>query len=309
MNHYSRRQFIQQSSFFAAAAVIRPAWVLSQQKPLLSFSTLGCPEWTFAQITDFAVEHQYAGIELRGILKELDLTKCREFNTAASRRDTLAMMKDKGLRFADLGSSATLHFADPVVRQKNREEGKRFIDLANELECPFIRVFPNIFPPDQKKEDTLNLIIEGLIELADYAKGSSVTVLIESHGDLVHIADLETVMHSAKHPHAGMIWDVVNMWSVTKEDPADVYRALHPYIKHTHIKDEQTTGGKLQYVFLGRGEAPIFKAIDLLHKNGYKGYYSFEWEKLWHPELPAPELAIADYARVMNEHFNKTGNK
>jgi hypothetical protein len=52
------------------------------------------------------------------------------------------------------------------------------------------------------------------------------------------------------------------------------------------------------------GEVPIFEAIDLLAKGGYKGYYSFEWEKLWHPELEAPELAIADYAKVMAEHFN-----
>ena len=48
---------------------------------------------------------------------------------------------------------------------------------------------------------------------------------------------------------------------------------------------------------------PIFEAIDLLRKGGYKGYYSFEWEKLWHPEIEAPELAIADYAQAMKDHF------
>ena len=61
--------------------------------------------------------------------------------------------------------------------------------------------------------------------------------------------------------------------------------------------------GKIQYVFLGQGEVPIFEAIDALSKGGYKGYYSFEWEKLWHPEIAEPELAIADYAKVMRGHF------
>jgi hypothetical protein len=61
---------------------------------------------------------------------------------------------------------------------------------------------------------------------------------------------------------------------------------------------------KINYVRLKEGEVPIFEAIDLLAKDGYKGYYSFEWEKLWHPEIEDPELAIADYAKVMNEHFN-----
>ena len=45
------------------------------------------------------------------------------------------------------------------------------------------------------------------------------------------------------------------------------------------------------------------KAIDALAKGGYQGYYSFEWEKHWHPEIEASEVAIADYAEVMNKHF------
>ena len=46
-----------------------------------------------------------------------------------------------------------------------------------------------------------------------------------------------------------------------------------------------------------------WEAIDILNSNGYKGYYSFEWEKLWHPEIDVPEVAIAHYSKVMKEHF------
>ncbi len=55
--------------------------------------------------------------------------------------------------------------------------------------------------------------------------------------------------------------------------------------------------------FLGQGEVPIFEAIDALAKDNYKGYYGFEWEKLWHPEIAEPEFALADYARAMKQHF------
>ena len=61
--------------------------------------------------------------------------------------------------------------------------------------------------------------------------------------------------------------------------------------------------GEEQYVLPGKGDTPIFEAIDILAKNGYKGYYSFEWEELWHPNIVKPEVAIADYAAVMREHF------
>ncbi|MEI9909046.1 MAG: hypothetical protein WDO71_04880 [Bacteroidota bacterium] len=62
---------------------------------------------------------------------------------------------------------------------------------------------------------------------------------------------------------------------------------------------------KPQYKFLGQGEVPIFEAVDLLIKGGYKGYYSFEWEKLWHPELEEPAIALADYPKAMKQHFTK----
>ena len=81
-----------------------------------------------------------------------------------------------------------------------------------------------------------------------------------------------------------------------------VYPKLKKYIYHTHIKDARLVNGTPQYTFLGKGEVPIFEAIDLLQKGGYKGFYSFEWEKLWHPELDAPELAFADYAQIMKKY-------
>ena len=82
-----------------------------------------------------------------------------------------------------------------------------------------------------------------------------------------------------------------------------MYKKLKKYIRHTHIKDAKLVDGKPQYTLLGQGEVPIFEAIDLLSKGGYKGYYSFEWEKLWHPEMEEPEIALADYPIAMKKHF------
>jgi len=303
MKPYSRRQFLQTSSLLVAGAVVASSFELKKRKPLLSFSTLGCPDWSFNQIIDFAAQNGYDGIELRGIQREMDLTKVKELSTAANRQETLQKMKDKGLRFVDLGSSATMHFADPAERLKNLDDGRRFIDLAQQLDCPFIRVFPNSFPKDQDKAFVMDLMVKGMLELADHAAGTNVSVLVESHGDLVKISDLEAVMKAAKHPNTGMIWDVCNMWAITRESPTEAYKALRPYIRHTHIKDGKMTGDDIHYVLLGQGEVPIFEAIDALHNGGYKGYYSFEWEKLWHPEIGEPDIALADYTRVMKAHF------
>ena len=115
---------------------------------------------------------------------------------------------------------------------------------------------------------------------------------METHGEVVHIADIEKIMQSASHPNVGLVWDIVNMWAVTKEPPAQAYDKLKKYIHHTHIKDLKFIDGKEQYVLLGKGDTPIFEAIDMLAKDGYKGYYSFEWEKLWHPEIEKPKSQL-----------------
>lgn len=303
MSHTTRKEFLQTSAVLLASIVTGTSFDFKKNKPLLSFSTLGCPDWTFQQITSFAVQHGYKGIEVRGIQRQLDLTKCPEFSTEENRKATLALMKEKGLQFVGLGSSANLHFPDGPEREKNLADAKSFIDLAQQINCPYIRVFPNNFIKGQEKNTTIDLIIKGLLELGDYAKEKNVSVLMESHGDVVKIEDLEKIMRSAGHTNVGLVWDISNMWTVTKESPVEAYKKLKKYIRHTHIKDAKLVDGKPQYALLGRGEVPIFEAIDALSKGGYKGYYSFEWEKMWHPEIAEPEIAIADYSKVMKQHF------
>lgn len=274
-----------------------------KRKPLrLSFSTLGCPDWSFDQIIEFAKLHAYTGIEVRGIQREMDLPKCRVF-TSQQVANTLAKMEQAGLQFVDLGSSAALHMAGAAERSKSLDEARRFIDLAQQINCPYVRVFPNNFPKEQEKQQTIELIIAGLNELASHARGSKVTVLMETHGDLVHSDDILNIMQSTVTRHTGIIWDITNMWTVTKESPEEAYQKLKKFIRHTHIKDAQLVDGKPQYTLLGKGEVPIFDAIELLRNDGYKGYYSFEWEKLWHPEIAEPEVAFADYAAVMKQKF------
>lgn len=303
MNFYSRRNFVKTSGSIAAAAFAGSLMSFKKASPLLSFSTLGCPDWTFTQITDFAVANNYTGLEIRGLLKEMDLTKCPEFkneNIAATKK----MMKDKKLHFVNLGSSATMHYKEANERQKQLDAAKQFIDLAHEIDCPYIRVFPNNFPKEQDRNETIDLIIDGLKTLGAYAKGSKVTVLMETHGDVVWVADIVNIMQATGGDNTGLIWDLANMWNVTKEKPGDVYPQIKKYIHHTHIKDNTLIDDKISYKLLGKGVVPIFEGIDLLYKDGYKGYYSFEWEKLWHPEIDAPEIALADYPKAMMQHFS-----
>jgi hypothetical protein len=39
--------------------------------------------------------------------------------------------------------------------------------------------------------------------------------------------------------------------------------------------------------------------LGLLAAGGYRGWVSVEWEKRWHPEIEAPEVALPQYRRVL----------
>ncbi len=263
----------------------------------LSFSTLGCPDWSFDKIIEVAVQNGYKGIEIRGLQRQLDLPLCPEFKNGEAIKLTNQKIKDNNLQIVDLGSSANLHFADKKKRQENLDHAKRFIELSEKIHCPFVRVFPNDLPKDQDRNKTIDLIITALIELGEFAKGSKIKILLESHGEVIYTDILLKIMQATENHNVGLVWDILNMWSVTKESPTLVYNSLKKYILHTHIKDGIFSGEKEKYTLLGEGEAPLKEAISVLQKGGYKGFYSFEWEKFWHPDITDPEIAIPHYAQ------------
>ena len=303
MKKLDRRQFLQTGISLLPLGAFASRHSDIQKELLLSFSTLGCPDWDFEQILDFAARNGYQGIELRGIKRQVDLFQCPQFANATAVVNTRKKFKERNLSIVDLGSSVSLHYTEEAERRKNLDDGKRYIDLAHNLNCPFVRVFPNNLPKDNTRDAVMQLIISGLQQLGDHAKGSGVTVLMESHGEVVRTADILRIMEAADNPRVGIVWDITNMWTVTKESPATVYAQLKKYIHHTHIKDAKLDGNKISYVLLGQGDTPIFEAIDLLRRDDYKGYYSFEWEKLWHPEIAAPEIALADFPVAMKKHL------
>ena len=295
----NRREFLKQSTGLLGLSALD---FTSPAKPLLSFSTLGCPSWNFSQVLQHAVVNKYAGIEIRGIKGDLDLPLNPLFsssNIASTKREAA----EANIKIVNLGSSANLHFLDPTKRQKNQDEAKKFIDLAHQIDCPFVRVFPNDLPQDQDENATVDAIINSLRELGDYAKTSGVKVLLESHGKVIKSDMLLHIMQSANHANVGLVWDFFNMWSITKEPPAEMYDRLKKYIYHTHIKDAILTEKGETYKLLGEGNSPVKEALHALKSGDYTGYYSFEWEKLWHPEIQEPEMAIPHYAKNFSNYW------
>ena len=279
-------------------------------RPPLGFSTLGCPTWPWPKILDFAAEHQFASVELRGILENMDLTQVPEL---APERigDARRQLEAHGLTVSCLGASAHMHEMDPVKHAAQLDEARRFIDLAQALGAPppYVRVFGNEYVPGVPRAEMLAHIAGALRGLGDYARGKDVTVLIESHGDFTDSPALLEILQRADSPNVALLWDAHHTFVSGKEQPEDTVRQLGRYIRHTHLKDSVATGGgnDRRYVLTGTGDVPVKRQIAALAKTRYRGFYSFEWEKRWQPEIEAPEVAFAQYASVAAGYLRDAG--
>ena len=297
ITYTDRREFLQRLAMTIAA--LPAALHASGGRLPIGFSTLGCPSWDWLKILDFAQQNGFAAVELRGMQGTMDLPSRPEFG-ATRLEQTKKEIADRGLRISCVSSSANLHTAGQEHEQQ-LADARRFIDLASQLAAPYVRVFGNkLIGP---RAPALEHIAASLRELGDYAGPKNVAVLLESHGDFTDAPTLREILEAAGSSHVGLLWDAHNTFVDGKEDPAVSVGQLGKYIRHTHLKDSRMEGAEAHYVLTGRGGVPVKRQVELLVAAGYAGYYSFEWEKAWHPEIDEPEVAIADFARVVTDYL------
>ena len=302
----TRRDLVKGISFAVAAAAFADDH--GGRLPI-AFSTLGCPEWKLGKILDFAAGHGFAAIELRGLEGNLDLPSHPGFaveQIAQTKRDISA----HGLKIACVSSSTRTGEADSGKRTKELADGRRFIELAASLGAPYVRVFGDgaaVEKGASPGEELQARVTAGLHELGEYAGRRNVTVIIESHDNFTASATLSDVLRRAASEHVALLWDAHHTFAASGEDPEFTVKRLGPWIRHTHLKDSVGTGEDRKYVLTGRGTVPIKRQVAALRSIGYGGYFCFEWEKVWHPDLEDPAIAFPDYARTLSGYLHERG--
>lgn len=267
----------------------------------LSFSTLGCPGWSFGQIIKNAHEMGYEAVELRGVGNQLRMEKL-ECMQPENRGVLKCLLEKNQIKLCVAGTSVQFHDAEKY--EEALEEGRLALQLCTELGIPFIRVFGNTFPEGELREAVMRRVEEGISALCGYAASlrpsDPVQVLLEIHGDFNSLPVLGQLCDALKNePGFGLIWDVYHSWLWHGENFLPFYEALCSRIRHVHLKDCTLENGKPKLCLPGEGVLPLKAVVKRLQMDGYTGFYSFEWEKRWHPELPEPERALPQYVDFM----------
>jgi len=261
------------------------------------FSTLVCPGWQWDEIVTAASDLGFDGVELRGVGREIDLTKSRLF-TGAGAVQVKDNLKRLGLQIPCL--SAGLCLSDGAVQEEALREASGYIALAAELGVKFVRVLADLHSaPSADGVVDEAVLRSSLAQLLEQAQGKGVTLLIETNGVFADSARLRTLCEVLAHPNLGVLWDVHHPYRFFGERPEDTYSNLKSFISHVHVKDSVMADGKVRYRMLGEGDLPLKDVMRVLKHGGYDGFVILEWVKRWNMDLEEPGIVLPHFINAV----------
>jgi len=171
---------------------------------------------------------------------------------------------------------------DPEERKKAVENHYKWVDAAAAMGCHTIRVNLN---GSSDKEEWIANSVDGLTQLATYAKDKNINISVENHGGLSsNGALLAEVMNQVNMDNCGTLPDFGN-FCIRRNDPSDygsgcaesydIYKGVSELMVHakavsakSHNFDADGDETDIDYV----------KMLQIVKNAGYTGYIGVEYE-------------------------------
>ncbi len=159
-----------------------------------------------------------------------------------------------------------------------------WIDRAEILGAPVIRVFAGHRKKGTDEEKTHALMVAGLEECCAYAGEKGIYLALENHGGpTATAAGLLKLVRDVDSPWFGVNLDTGNFRS---DDPYADMAAAAPYALNVQVKVALQAGGKKQPADYGR-------VAKILGDAGYRGYVALEYEAKEDPFTAVPKHIAA----------------
>jgi sugar phosphate isomerase/epimerase len=269
----------------------------------LSFTTLGCPDWSLEQIASNAKTFGFDGVELRTHDDGNHLSP--DVSTDQARR-VAQMFRDSGVPvFSVMGYTRFAH-VDAAEVARNVALMRKLIGVAEAMGAKYIRTFAGKLPPGVALESMIDKVGTTLKPLADEAAKRGVTIGVETHDDwCAGDVNMKLVSIINNKKGFGVIYDVMNAINASGEAWTTTYEKIKSSIVYCHAKDGyKSADGKSIYMPFGAGTIPWSRILQTLKRDSFDSYFSFEWEKKWHPELENPERVFPAYTQKMKALWN-----
>jgi len=296
MNNDTRRQFLKNSAVLAAGAATLawndPLWPAA--KPHLTFPTqprerIAVASWPFrmfieAPANKWARDPKLPGMDLTEfpamVVKRFGVYNLEPLDQHFASTDPVYLRKFRaaaekaGCHIVDIPCdvNACFYDTDPARRKVAVENGKKWVNIAVEIGSPSIRT--GYSGPPQLAPD-VGRMAESLTQLAEYGASRNIIVALENDDNRTQDPlFIVKVLEKVNNPYLQALPDFCN--SMMTHDQDFNNRAMEAMFKHAyniaHMKDEEgDDNGKFHTV-------DVAKCFEIAKAQGYRGYFSMEWE-------------------------------
>ncbi|NOU67071.1 TIM barrel protein [Paenibacillus sp. LMG 31461] len=270
-----------------------------------AFSTLPCSNWSVEQLVETCVTLGFTGIELReeaGSLISLDMDVSEAVKVAR-------FFHTASIQITNIGSGICVKGTE--VDHQALNQLKDAARLASYMNAGGVRIFLGNFA--QRRDIPLQPIdhagiVHWLQQACTIAEAYGTEVWVETHNEYAVGSMLRKLLEDVNHPACKVIYDIIHPLE-DGEHPAQTIKLLGDRCAHIHIKDGVPPQDPLQhdwiYTKVGEGSLPIGEIVQTLEQEGYRGFYSLEWETKWRKELQQlaiePEIIFHHYIDFMNK--------
>ena len=233
-------------------------------------------DFSLEQVLDWEVKENCTYIEL--MAKDI-IRENKNPDTVAEK--LASKMQNMGLKVSQIA-------AGNDFCQKTEDDFKKTLKTIETL-CRIVKIFganqlriDGGWPKEGVSEKNYkNLIETGLKQGLEYAEKEGVFFALDNHGVITNNYQLQLeLFESIGSKKLGANLDTMNYrwYGYSVEELPEIYKAIAPYVLHTHMKDGFGNREKYQGQALGEGEIPLLKAIQSLKDAGYQGVWCAEYE-------------------------------
>ena len=226
------------------------------------FMSSVCPKQTLSELIKTAKEHGYEGLEFR---VEWGHGHCVELTASFDELGVAqGMLEDNGIEATCIATGVKLNTVEESDHQAARESMMRYVELAQNVGAPFLRVFADKVPEDQV-DTVLKMAAESCAAVDDHAGQHGVAILIETHTNM-RPEWAKRIVTDSGGENIGVLWHIGHHLS-RGQSVDDAWAHISDDIGHVHFSAREE--GKAD-------DDENKRTFELLGPAGYDGFFSVE---------------------------------
>lgn len=187
----------------------------------------------------------------------------------------------KGVMFSGTACGVSMVEADSAKRAQTSPEIKKWVDVADALGAPHLRIFAGELPSGVSVQQAIGWTVETMKAGCEYSGKKGIMLGVEDHAGVTQRADVcLEIMHRVNSPYAGINLDITNFVTTPTQDAYSQIQACIPYATNTHIRERFPDGSRVD----------LDRVWKLFAQAGFKGFMSAEYEGKEDPATGVPKL-------------------